>query len=124
MLKYAIWGIVGLVLIVVGVVAYGTYWYEYDFSNPQVAANFKEKYNDNCMALYKKRAMKSGKSISEDELNRLEQACSCVRDGVVAALAKHAALTGAEVAELMQNDPEVNAVSKSCTEKFGIQEPL
>jgi hypothetical protein len=123
-MKYLIWGIVGLVLVVVGVVGYGTYWHKYDFSDPQVAAGFKEKYNDNCMALYKQRAAKSGKSVDEAQLAKLEQACSCVRDGVVDLLAKRGPTTGIEVADLMQNDPEMKAVSKSCSEKFGIEEPL
>ena len=123
-MKYVIWGFVALVLLVVAVIGYGTFGYKYDFKDPQVSGNFKEKYNDNCIALYKKRATKSGKTVGDDQFDKLDQACSCVRDGVVDALAKRAAVTGAEIAELMQSDPELKSISQSCSAKFGIEEPL
>ena len=127
-MKYVLRALIGVivlgVVLVGGVVVYGTYWYKYDFKAPQVAASFKEKYNQNCLALYKKRATKNGQTVGDDQLDKLDQACSCVRDGMVDALAKRPALTGSEVADLMQNDPELKSVSQSCSTKFGIQEPL
>lgn len=112
------------VIVIGGVIAYGIYGYKYDFSNPQVAANFKEKYNDTCLARYKQLATKSGKTVSEEDLGQLDQACSCVRDGVVAALAKRGAMSGDEIAKLMQSDPELKSISQACSTKFGVEEPL
>jgi hypothetical protein len=124
LLKYVIWGFVALVLLIVAFVGYGTYWHEYDFKDPQTVASFKEKYNDNCLALYRSRMSKSGKSVGADQLDKIDAACSCVRDGMAEALSKRAAITGAELANLLTTDPELKAISASCSAKAGIEEPL
>ncbi len=118
-MKYVLWAIVGLVAIVIAFIGVGYYWTttaKVDFSNPQVAANFKDTFNGNCIA----RAKKSGVKLSDDQLDQL---CTCTRDGVVDALAKRPPMTVMQMADAVSNDPELKQIADTCSAPFGVTVP-
>ncbi|HVY99321.1 MAG TPA: hypothetical protein VHA35_07470 [Dongiaceae bacterium] len=126
-MKYVLWGIVGLVVLTAvagGAVYYWTTHAKVDFSNPQVAGNFKESFNTNCVTRAQKRASQGGVTLSGEQLDRLDQACSCARDGIITALAKRTPMTVVEIADAMRADPELNGIIQACSTKFGIENPL
>jgi hypothetical protein len=94
-----------------------------DFNDPQVADNFKQNFNLSCIGNYQKRAKQAGGTVSGDLMARVEKACSCARDGVIAALAKRAPMTVMEIADVMKSDPELNAITQTCSTQSGIENP-
>jgi len=125
-MKYVIWGIAVLGVIVVLIAGGGYVWITHhavDFKDAQTAANFKESFNANCIAIFQKRASKSGATPSQDDLGKVDQACSCARDQIVEALARRAPLTVVELTSVMQSDPEIAGITNACSAKFGIATP-
>ena len=126
-MKIALWAIGGLIAIIVVVMGVGAYWatsVKVDFKDQIVAGKFKETFSANCIATYQQRASKAGKSVPGDQLDKLDQACACWRDGVVAALAKREPMTAMQIANMLGTDPELKAIAQSCSTQSGIQEPL
>jgi hypothetical protein len=126
-MKIALWAIGGIVAIIIVVMGVGAYWatsVTVDFKDPAVAGKFKDTFAANCTATYQQRASKAGKTVTDDQLGKLDQACACWRDGVVAALAKREPMTAMQIAGLMSSDPELKAIAQSCSTQSGIEEPL
>jgi hypothetical protein len=126
-MKIALWAIGGVIAIIVVLFGVGAYWattMKVDFKDQAVAGKFKETFNANCVATYTQRAKKAGKTVGNDDLVKLDQACSCWRDGVVNALAKREPMTAMQIANVLGGDPELRAVSQSCSTQSGISEPL
>jgi hypothetical protein len=126
-MKIALWAIGGVIAIIVVVMGVGAYWatsVTVDFNDQTTAARFKETFNANCVATYKQRAAKAGKALAGDQLGKLDQACSCWRDGVVAALAKRAPMTAVQIASQLPRDPNLRAIAQGCSTQSGIEEPL
>jgi hypothetical protein len=124
--KYVLWGIVGLVAIVVAFLGVGYYWTTHakvDFKDPQVAGNFKQTFNDNCVHTAQNRAKQSGATLTAEQLDKLSQACTCTRDAVVDSLSKREPMTVMEIAEAVQNDPEIKRIGDSCIAQFGLTNP-
>ena len=122
-MKYVLWVIGGIIAIIVVVMGVGAYWatsVKVDFKDQIVAGKFKETFNANCIATYQQRASKAGKPISGDQLDKLDQACACWRDGVVAALAKREPMTAMEIANIMSSDPELKTIAQGCSTQSGI----
>ncbi|HVM82286.1 MAG TPA: hypothetical protein VMW18_00250 [Candidatus Binatia bacterium] len=125
-MKYVVWGIAALVVIVAVIIGGGYVWithHEVDFKDAQTAANFKESFNTNCLAIFQKRAGKNGATPSQDDLDKVDQACSCARDGIVEALARREPLTVVELTSVMQGDPEIKGITNACAAQFGIATP-
>ena len=125
-MKYVFWGIVTLVVLGVVVVGGGAYWLaniEVDFKDPQMVSKFTETYSKNCVATYQKQLTKAGTPPTEEQLTGAEAACKCARDPVIAALAKRPVMTVSELAVTMASDPEILAITKSCSEAAGIAAP-
>jgi hypothetical protein len=126
-MKYVLWAIGGIVAIIVVVMGVGAYWatsVKVDFKDQIVAGKFKETFNANCIATYQQRAKNAGKSAPGEQLDKLDQACACWRDGVVAALAKRDPMTAMQIASMLGTDPELKAIAQSCSTQSGIEEPL
>lgn len=126
-MKILLWAIVGVIAIIVLVIGIGAYWATtatMDFKDQAVAGKFKETFNANCTATYTQRAKKAGKAIDNADRAKLEQACSCWRDGVVEALAKRAPMTAMQIATLIGQEPELKAIAQSCSRQSGIAELL
>jgi hypothetical protein len=125
-MKYVFWGLVGLIVLGVVVVGGGAYWLanmKVDFKDPQMVGKFTETYGKNCVATYQKQLTKAGTPPTEEQLIGAEAACKCARDPVIAALAKRPVMTVSELAGTMSNDPEIIAITKSCSEAAGIAAP-
>jgi len=126
-MKIALWAIGGLIAIIIVMFGVGAYWatsVTVDFKDQVVAGKFKETFNANCTATYMQRAKKAGKTVAGDQLSKLDQACTCWRDGVVAALARREPMTAMQIASTLGSDPELQAIAKSCSTQSGIEEPL
>ncbi|MES1150519.1 MAG: hypothetical protein ABUL54_01390 [Dongia sp.] len=126
-MKIALWAIGGVIAIIILVFGVGAYWatsVKVDFNDQSVAGQFKQTFNANCTATYTQRAAKAGKAVVADQLTKLDQACSCWRDGVVATLAKRAPMTAMQIAGLLGSDPELKAIAQNCSTQSGIEEPL
>ena len=125
-MKYVFWGLIGLVVLGVVVVGGGAYWLanvEVDFKDPQMVGKFTETYAKNCVATYERHLSKAGTTPTEEQLTAAEAACKCARDPVIAALAKRPVMTVSELAGTMSTDPEIIAITKSCSEAAGIAAP-
>lgn len=125
-MKVVFWGIVVLVVLGVVVVGGGAYWLanvEVDFKDPQMVGKFTETFTKNCVSTYKQQLTKAGTAPTEEQLIAAEAACKCARDPVVAALAKRPVMTVSELAGTMSTDPEITAITKSCSEAAGIVNP-
>ena len=125
-MKYLFWIIIGLVVLGVVLVGGGAYWLsnvEVDFKNPQLVGKFSETFAANCVATYQKQLTKAGAPPTEEQLIGADAACKCARDPVIAALAKRPVMTVSELAETMSKDPEILAITKSCSEAAGIAAP-
>jgi hypothetical protein len=125
-MKIVFWSIVGLIVLAVVLIGGGAYWLsnvEVDFKNPQLVEKFSETYNANCVATYQKQLTKAGTPPTEEQLISAEAACKCARDPVIAALAKRPVMTVSELAGTMASDPEILAITKSCSEAAGIAAP-
>ena len=126
-MKYVFWGLVGLIVLGVVVVGGGAYWLanmKVDFKDPQMVGKFTETFTKNCVATYQKQLTKAGATPTAEQLVGAEAACKCARDPVIAALAKRPVMTVSELAGTMSNDPEITAITKSCSEAAGIAAPL
>jgi hypothetical protein len=126
-MKIALWAIGGLIAIILVVFGVGAYWAttaKVDFKDQSIAGQFKQTFNANCVATYTQRAKKAGKSVEGGDLSKLDQACSCWRDGVVAALAKREPMTAMQIAGVVGSDPELKVIAQSCSTQSGIEEPL
>jgi hypothetical protein len=124
--KYFIWGIVGLVVLVVVAGGVGAYWvahYKVDFKDPQVAAKFKESFNGTCVANFQKELAKKNGTAPEVDLSKVDEVCTCARDGVVDAFAKRDGMTVTELATAMGSDPEIVGITNACSAKLGIAAP-
>jgi len=122
-MKYVIWGIVGLVVLVVVVVGGGAYFFanaKVDFNNPQMTEKFKESFAGNCVDTYKKRAEKAGAAATPEMLTKVEAACGCARDGIIATMLKHPPMTVADLATFMNEDPEIKTLTNACAVQAGI----
>ena len=126
-MKYVIWGIVGLMVLVVVAIGGGAYWvahYKVDFKDPQVVAKFKESFNSTCIANFQKElAKKSATPAPEVDLAKIDEVCTCARDGVVDAFAKRDGMTVTELATAMGSDPEIVGITNACSAKLGIANP-
>jgi hypothetical protein len=125
-MKYVFWGLVGLIVLGVVVVGGGAYWLanmKVDFKDPQMVGKFTETFTKNCVATYQKQLTKAGATPTAEQLVGAEAACKCARDPVIAALAKRPVMTVSELAGTMSNDPEIIAITKSCSEAAGIAAP-
>jgi hypothetical protein len=125
-MKYVFWGLVGLVVLGVVVVGGGAYWLanvEVDFKDPQMVGKFTETFTKNCVGTYKQRITKAGTPPTDEQLIAAEAACKCARDPVIAALAKRPVMTVSELAGTMSTDPEITAITKTCSEAAGIANP-
>src|SRR5262245_14479456 len=73
LVKYVLWGIVGLVAIVTAFLGVGYYWTTHakvDFKDQQVAGNFKQTFNDNCIHTAQNRAKQSGVTLTAEQLDK------------------------------------------------------
>jgi hypothetical protein len=125
-MKYIFWGIIGLIVLGVVIVGGGAYWLaniEVDFKDPQMVGKFKETYAKNCVSTYQKQLTKAGTAPTAEQLVAVEAACKCARDPVIAALAKRPVMTVSELAGTMSSDPEINTITKTCSEAAGIAAP-
>ncbi len=125
-MKIVFYGIVGLIVLGVVVVGGGAYWLasmKVDFKDPQMVGKFSETYGKNCVATYQKQLTKAGTPPTEAQLAGAEAACECARDPVIAALAKRPVMTVSELAGTISSDPEIIAITKSCSEAAGIAAP-
>ncbi|GAB2178966.1 hypothetical protein [Dongia sp. agr-C8] len=125
-MKYIFWGIVILVVLGVVVVGGGAYWLaniDVDFKDPQMVGKFSETYGKNCVATYQKQLTKAGTPPTPEQLVAAEAACKCARDPVIAALAKRPTMTVSELAGTMATDPEILAITKTCSEAAGLSAP-
>jgi hypothetical protein len=125
-MKYVFYGL--LILIVAGVVVVGggAYWLaniDVDFKDPQMVSKFSETYTKNCVSTYQKQLTKAGSPPSPEQLVQAEAACKCARDPVIASLAKRPVMTVSELAGTMASDPEILAITKTCSEAAGIAAP-
>lgn len=125
-MKVVFWGIV--VLIIVGVVMVGGGGYylankEFDFTDQQNVAKFKETYIPNCAARYERLFSKAKAAPTEEQLIAVNAACKCARDPLVDAFAKRPVMTIAELAKAMDEDPEITAITKACSEAAGLANP-
>ncbi|HVT54154.1 MAG TPA: hypothetical protein VHE77_21435 [Dongiaceae bacterium] len=126
-MKIALWALGGIIAIIIVVMGVGAYWatsVKVDFKDPAVATKFKDTFAANCVATYRQRASKAGQTIPEDQNAKLDQACACWRDGVVAALAKREPMTAMQIAGLLSSDPELKTIAQGCSTQSGIEEPL
>jgi hypothetical protein len=124
--KYIFWGLIGLIVLAVVAVGGGAYWLanmEVDFKSPQMVAKFKDTYTSNCVTNYKQRLEKIKISPSVENETAAESACTCARDPIVESLAKHPKMTISDLATLMATDPEILGITKTCSDKFGIENP-
>ena len=125
-MKVIFYGIVGLIVLGVVVIGGGAYWLaniKVDFKDPQMTGKFTETFAKNCVATYQKQLSKGGKAPTDEQLIAAEAACKCARDPVVAALAKRPVMTVSELAGTMASDPEITAITKSCSEAAGLAAP-
>lgn len=125
-MKYLFYGIAGLIVLVVVVIGGGAYWLsniKVDFKDPQMVGKFTETFTKNCVATYQKQLTKAGATPTAEQLVGAEAACKCARDPVIAALAKRPVMTVSELAGTMSTDPEILAITKSCSEAAGIAAP-
>ena len=125
-MKYVIWGVAALIVAAVLIFAGGYYFaghYKVDFSDPQVAGKFRENFNKTCIENFQREMTKAGTPATAEQMTKIDDVCSCARDGVMEALAKREGMTMMELAEMMQGDAEINAITKSCSDKFGIAAP-
>jgi hypothetical protein len=125
-MKYVFYGL--LILIVAGVVVVGggAYWLaniDVDFKDPQMVSKFSETYTKNCVSTYQKQLTKAGSPPSPEQLVQAEAACKCARDPVITSLAKRPVMTVSELAGTMASDPEILAITKTCSEAAGIAAP-
>jgi len=126
-MKYVLWAIGGIIVIIVVVMGVAAYWatsVPVDFKDQIVAGKFKETFAANCIATYRQRASKAGKTVADDQVSKLDDACACWRDGVVAALAKREPMTAVQIASLLGSDPELKTIAQGCSTQSGIEEPL
>ncbi len=125
-MKRVFYGLVILIVVGIVVVGGGAYWLanmKVDFKDPQMVGKFTETYEKNCVATYQKQLTKAGTPPTEEQLTGAEAACKCARDPVIAALAKRPVMTVSELAGTMSSDPEIIAITKSCSEAAGIAAP-
>jgi hypothetical protein len=125
-MKVVFYGIVGLIVLGVVVVGGGAYWLaniKVDFKDPQMTGKFTETFAKNCVATYQKQLSKAGKAPTDEQMVAAEAACKCARDPVIAALAKRPVMTVSELAGTMSSDPEITAITKSCSEAAGLAAP-
>jgi hypothetical protein len=125
-MKYLFYGIVGSIVLAVVVVAGGAYWLaniKVDFKDPQMTSKFTETFTKNCVATYQKQFTKAGSTPTDEQLVAAEAACKCARDPVIAALAKRPVMTVSELAGTMSSDPEIIAITKSCSDAAGLAAP-
>ena len=123
MIKYIVFGIIGLVVLVVLAVGGAAYFVKVDFSNPQTANGFKSSFATSCVTTFKQRAEKAGTAPTEDLLAKVEVACKCAQDGIVEALAKRPPMSATELASVMSNDPEIKNLTNACSASAGIAMP-
>jgi hypothetical protein len=126
-MKIALWAIGGLIAIILVMFGVGAYWatsVTVDFNDQAVTGRFKETFNANCTATYTQRAKKAGKTVIGDQVAKLDQACSCWRDGVVATLAKREPMTAVQIAGVLGSDLELRSIAQNCSTQSGIEEPL
>jgi hypothetical protein len=117
-----------IILIVVAIVAVGGGAYylanmEFDFKDQAKVAKFNETYIENCVGNFKQKLTKAGTPPTEEQLIGANAACKCARDPIVAAFAKRPVMTIAQIAEAIDKDPEITAITKSCAEAAGISAP-
>jgi hypothetical protein len=125
-MKIVFYCIVAAIIGAVVVVGGGAYWLaniKVDFKDPQMVGKFSETYTKNCVATYQKRLTKAGSSPTDEQMVAAEAACKCARDPVIAALAKRPVMTVSELAGTMSSDPEITAITKSCSEAAGLAAP-
>ena len=126
-MKIALWGFLGILVIIVAVMGVGAYWassVKVDFKDPAVAGKFKETFAANCTATYQQRASKAGQPVAGDQLSKLDQACACWRDGVMPALAKRNPMTAMQLASVISSDPELRTIAHGCFTQAGIEDNL
>ena len=123
MIKYIVFGVIGLVVLVVLAVGGAAYFIKVDFSNPQTANGFKSSFASSCITTFKQRAEKASVTPTADQLAKVEAACTCAQDGIIEALAKRPPMSASELASVMANDPEIKNLTNACSTKAGIVMP-
>jgi hypothetical protein len=125
-MKAVFWGLVWLIVIGV-VLAVGGFYYltsqPFDFKDPQKVAKFNETYVPNCVARYESILFKAGTTPTEEQRTAVNAACKCARDPLVDAFAKRPVMTIAEIGKAMDEDPEILAITKTCSEAAGLTAP-
>jgi hypothetical protein len=125
-MKRVFYGLLILIVLVVVVVGGGAYWLanmKVDFKDPQMVGKFSETYTNNCVSTFQKQLTRAGTPPTPEQLVAAEAACKCARDPVIAALAKRPVMTVSELAGTMSSDPEILAITKTCSEAAGIAGP-
>jgi hypothetical protein len=125
-MKRIFYGLVILIVLAVVVIGGGAYWLaniKVDFKDPQMVGKFTETFNNNCVATYQKQLTKAGATPTAEQLVAAEAACKCARDPVIAALAKRPVMTVSELAGTMSSDPEILAITKTCSAAAGLAAP-
>jgi hypothetical protein len=126
-MKIAIWALGGIIASIIVVMGVGAYWatsVKVDFRDEATAGRLKQTFVDNCVATYTQRAAKAGKPLAGDRLGKLDQACTCWRDGAMTALAKREPMTAMQLAGLISSDPELKTIAHDCFTRAGIEENL
>jgi len=125
-MKFVFYGL--LILIVLGIVVVGGFGYyvanqEFDFKDEQKVAKFKETYIGNCAGRYKQVLTKAGTPPTDEQLAAANAACKCARDPIVAVFVKRPVMKIKDIALAIDHDPELTAITKSCSEAAGIAAP-
>ena len=123
MIKYIVFGVIGLVVLGVLAVGGAAYFVKVDFNNPQTANGFKSSFASSCVTTFKQRAEKAKVATTADQLAKVEAACTCAQDGIIEALAKRPPMTATELASVMADDPEIKRLTNACATQAGIALP-
>jgi hypothetical protein len=123
MIKYIVFGVIGLIVLVVLAVGGAAYFIKVDFNNPQTAKGFKSSFASSCVTTFKQRAEKAKVPTTEDQVAKVEAACTCAQDGIIEALAKRPPMSATELASVMAEDPEIKSLTHDCSVKAGIVMP-
>jgi hypothetical protein len=125
-MRRVFYGLVILIVVAIVAIGGGAYYLanmEFDFKDQEKVAKFNETYVENCVGRYKQQLTKAGMPPTDEQLVAANAACKCARDPIVAAFAKRPVMTIAQIAEAIDKDPEITAITKSCAEAAGISAP-
>jgi hypothetical protein len=124
--KYVVWSIVGLVIVVVVAVAGFTYWgatMKVDLNDPQVAAKFKENFEASCAANFQKTLANHNVTATAEMLDKMHQLCTCGSDGTADMIKKRGGMSVVDMTTTLNSDPEFKEMNRACAARSGITLP-